>query len=183
MGTSTSRKVAFVLGGAESVWSDIESARSLLAPSVIVCVNDIGVDYPGIIHHWVSYHGDLLSRLVEKRRNFNLPDAKNLWTGLAKTKAAPREAKQHRNKGGSSGLMATWVALDDGSTHVILCGVPIDPKMRHYHDRDRGVAWKEATKYHKHWRDSVKRFDGRVRSCSGWTKDLLGPPTREWLGL
>ena len=183
MGTLIYRNVAFVLGGAESVWNDLESARALCLPDMVVCVNEIGVDYPDEIDHWVSYHGDLLARLVKRREKLGLPNAKKLWMGLAKSRKAPKGIKHHPNKGGSSGLMATWIALDNDATHVILCGIPIDPKMKHYHDRDKGQVWKEAVKYHRHWKETVNRFNGRVRSCSGWTKELLGPPTREWLEM
>lgn len=78
-------------------------------------------------------------------------------------------------------MLATHVALEVGANRVMLCGIPLDPAMPHYHDGQKGKLWTEAKKYHKHWVDSVTWFDGRVRSMSGWTADLLGIPSKRWL--
>src|SRR5262245_8962788 len=56
----STKSIAFVLGGAKCVWADLASAQVLCIPNTVVVVNDIGVDYPGKIDHWVSYHSDFL---------------------------------------------------------------------------------------------------------------------------
>ncbi len=177
-----SNNLAFVLGGAECVWADLASAQVLCKPDVIVAVNDIGVDYPGEIDHWVSFHSDFLGKWSRARAARGLPPAKTYWTGQGgPTRAAPEGTKTVNAVGGSSGMLATFAALRSGVAKVILCGVPIDPAMRHYHEGKRGAAWKEASKYQKHWRAAEADFRGRVKSMSGWTAELLGSPTKEWL--
>lgn len=175
------RKLSLVLGGAECVWADLRSAPTLCPSDVIVAVNDIGVDWPGPLDHWVSYHSDRLSRWAAARAKKGLPPAGNYWVGKGgPTPSAPKGCKFVEVWGGSSGLLATTVALNH-SEKVILCGVPIDPGMRHYHDGQQGKPWKEASKYHKHWLDAEPKLRDRVKSMSGWTADLLGRPTKEWL--
>lgn len=176
------RRLAFVLGGAKCVWADLEQARSLAFPDVVLAVNTIGVDYADHIDYLVSYHSDLLAVWARRRKERNLPAPTWLWTGKALSKHAPRSVKQHDSRGGSSGLLATQIALDDAAaTHVILVGVPMDPTMRHYHDNKKGNPWKDGTHYHGHWRQRLSVLNGRVKSMSGWTKDLLGEPTKRWL--
>lgn len=178
----SSKSVAFVLGGANSVWADLASALALCSPHIVVAVNDIGVDYPGRIDHWVSYHSDLLGMWSRKRAERNLPPVDSYWTGRGgPTRAAPPGTKTVNAMGGSSGMLATFAALRIGASKVILCGIPIDPAMRHYHEHKRGAAWKEASKYQRHWKDSVVEFRDRVRSMSGWTAELLGTPSKSWL--
>jgi hypothetical protein len=76
-----------------------------------------------------------------------------------------------------SGLFSTRVAIKDGATKVILCGVPLSvgsnlngwtPPMHSY------------APYRKAWEEAFPHLEGRVKSCSGFTRDLLGAPTREW---
>ena len=176
------RKIAFVLGGAACVWDDLEGARTLCTPDIVCCVNDIGVDYSGRIDHWVSFHSELLTRLILKRKKRGYADAANLWTGKARHRDAPKGIKTHGTRGGSSGMLATGIMCDRvHATHIILCGVPIDGGMPHYHNRDNKNPWIDARYYHKHWRDNLDAFRKRVRSMSGWTSELLGRPDEEWL--
>lgn len=177
------RLTAFVLGGAECIWADLESAQSLCSPDIVVAVNDIGIDYPGRIDHWVSYHSDFLGKWSRQRAERGLPDIQNYWTGKGgPTKAAPKGTKTVNAIGGSSGMLATFAALKSGATKVILCGIPMDAEMPHYHNHKKSKPWTDALKYHKHWKAAAQdEFRDRVRSMSGWTATLLGTPTREWL--
>lgn len=178
----STRKVAFVLGGAACVWDDLESARTLCSPDIVCCVNEIGVDYSGKVDHWVSFHANLLMQLIPKRKKHGYTDAENVWMGSARYSKAPSYFKKHNAKGGSSGLLATRIILDrTDATHTILCGIPISANMPHYHDRDRKALWSDARHYWKHWRESLPILRKRVRSMSGWTAELLGLPDEEWL--
>lgn len=152
-------------------------------PDITVVVNDIGVDYPGKIDHWVSYHSDKLGKWARDRAARGLLPATTYWAGKGgPTKAAPKGTKTVNAHGGSSGMLATFAALRAGATKVILCGIPIDPTMPHYHQHQKGKLWAEASKYHKHWvAAEASDFRDRVKSMSGWTATLLGSPTIEWL--
>lgn len=175
-------KPAFVLGGAECVWDDLESARAISSPDIVCCINDIGVDYIGDIDYWVSYHADKLVIWVNKRKKLGLTPARELWTGNVRTRFLPANIKKFKNTGGSSGLLATRLLLDESdATHIILCGVPLNPDMPHYHNAKNRQPWKDGRTYQKHWIEQKASLSKRVKSMSGWTAELLGTPTRKWL--
>lgn len=175
--------VALVVGGATCVWDDHQAALLLFTPDIIVVTNDIGTVYPHEIDAWASYHVDLLINWSQKRLSNGLPPAKELWT-TSHIQPHPRweHVKRHNQKGGSSGLLSTQVALTKADK-VVLAGVPMNPTMAHWRDKGgRGKVWKEAEKYHKTWLKHIQSdFGDRVRSMSGWTADKLGHPTEEWL--
>jgi len=174
-------KTAVVLGGAECVWDDHKKLIEFHTPELTVCINDIGVVWPHKFDIWVSHHADKLTEWAYKRSKTNLPPATELWTGPVKARNSLMEIQQHRQRGGSSGLLATCVALDKAQK-VVLCGVPMLPTMRHWHNDKGGVPWTECTHYLKHWEELMPNLlSKRVRSMSGWTRDRLGLPTKEWL--
>lgn len=84
---------------------------------------------------------------------------------------------------GTSGLYAVQIALEelkfDG---VILAGCPIDadagtlaPEHSLMTDADR------VERYRPEWRLAMPSIGARTRSMSGWTRAILGAPTKEWL--
>ena len=175
-------KLAFVLGGAECVWADLQSARCLCPPDIICCVNDIGIDYPGPIDYWVSYHLNKLILWEEERYKRRLSAARHLCTGNVRDRYTPKNVLKFKNTGGSSGLLATRFLMDKTDvTHIILCGVPLNPDMPHYHSGQNNKPWKEGRTFQKHWIDQAEVLKTKVRSMQGWTAELLGKPTKEWL--
>jgi len=176
-----SRVVAFVIGSAACVWDDLSSARSMCTPDLTVIVNQMGIAYPTAFDCWVSYHSNLLPVWSEKRDKLNLPRAKELWTGMIRASNAPKNIHMSKNRGGSSGMLATCVALGKQATHVILIGVPMDPDMKHFNNQNQGKPWTDGKNYKHHWTMKVPEFTGRVKSMSGWTASILGIPTIEWL--
>lgn len=90
--------------------------------------------------------------------------------------------------GGTSSLFATQVALSLGYDLVVLAGCPLD-SSGHFYDPP-GAPTNPACLYDKpgfrHLRTDWKAaadelFGGDVRSFSGFTKDVCGFPTKEWL--
>ena len=146
----------------------------------IVAVKDIGITYPHV-DHWVTYHPERLKRELAQRRQLGYSDPKFIWTydriRLKDDLGVP--IKRIGRKGGSSGYMGMWVGLEVADK-VVLCGIPMDPKMPHYR-RPKKRGWPEAEMYRKVWLDNLPLLKDRVRSMSGWTKDLLGAPTADWL--
>ena len=84
---------------------------------------------------------------------------------------------------GTSGLYAVQIALEElGFDGVILAGVPIDadagtmaPEHSLMTDADR------VNRYRPEWHLAFPSIGERTRSMSGWTRELLGEPTPEWL--
>lgn len=90
--------------------------------------------------------------------------------------------------GGTSSLFATQVALSLGYDKIVLAGCPLD-SSGHFYDppyAPTNPACLYADEGFSHLRNDWQAaannlFGGDVRSFSGFTKDLLGAPTKEWL--
>lgn len=68
---------------------------------------------------------------------------------------------------GSSSLLGVLAAVKFGYQRIILAGCPLD--VIPYITFQRG------------WEAHLDRYVGKVRSLSGWTRNFLGYPTKEWL--
>ena len=74
--------------------------------------------------------------------------------------------------GGSSGLFACLVGLGMGYDEIVLAGIPMD---------DSGHFYDPPTTEHKYFENLLPNwryardewFEGKVRSLSGYTKNLL----------
>jgi hypothetical protein len=59
-----------------------------------------------------------------------------------------------------------------GYEKIIVCGCPLIGK----NDKDYDYA-----NFQKGWTAKFNEIKHKARSMSGWTKDLLGAPTKEWI--
>lgn len=169
-------KVAFVLGGANTLDGDLEKARAIAHPHTIIACNDAGADYPGFLPHFCTLHTEKAQEWYDKRK-FPIGQC---WT--SNTKTVPDEHKSLYNHvdawDGSSGLLCITVALHLGYEKVILCGVPLDKKANHYFD---DAQWDDAPRYRRSWMKHKHLMEGKVKSFSGWTSLILGEPSSKWL--
>lgn len=174
---------AIVIGGSPSTWVEVELANQMCKFDMVVAVKRAGVDYDGRVDHWVSYHPEMFDDYVKERAEAGREPAGALWTTYGKIYKGPLEIKRLPSWGGSSGLGGVAVALHNGANKVIICGVPLDQKIGHYHDKSPWgtKAWAEASKYRTGWLNNMKDMQDKVKSMSGWTMKHLGYPTPEWL--
>lgn len=176
-------RTALVVGGAECVWEDLDKVSGLFKPDLIIAVNDIGL-WLTHIDHWVSYHHSQLFRWAQQRLDSGLPPPSSYWTNPANFKTSPYPDgffKTIKTEGGSSGWMATAVALQKEKCKVVLAGVPMVPAMRHFNDKQKGKPWVDGKNYLSHWKTHSVKYAQAIRSMSGFTKELFGEPTLEWL--
>ena len=143
-------------------------------PDIVIAVNDIGTQLPRV-DHWVSLHADRLPGWERKRGG---PKTWHTWThsdpyGLCDNHL-PHE-------GGSSGGFGCTVARHLGFDRVVLCGVPLLSRYTHYFGSHQ--PFDEAERFRKEWVDHglVAKWQGVVRSMSGWTMEQMGEPTVEWM--
>jgi hypothetical protein len=172
---------ALVAGGAQCVWEDMARAEAMLGkPDILVGVKDIWMEMR--VDHFCTFHADRIKKELATRRKRGLPDPSAIWTNSAvKIPPIPEiEIKYLNLRGGSSGLLGVMVALRNADK-VVLCGIPMNPEMRHYHQRKHGKPWREGKLYLAHWQQHLPTLRGRVKSMSGNTKEMLGYPTREWV--
>jgi hypothetical protein len=78
----------------------------------------------------------------------------------------------------SSGIYAAKVALDDGFERVVLAGIPMLPDANHF---SRGKTWTQRDCFLPGLEKATPFLIGRVKSMSGYTMQVLGEPTPQWL--
>jgi hypothetical protein len=173
---------AMVVGSAATLQDDIAAAR---APFVVIAVNDAGWLCQLQLDHWCHLHTEDMPGRIDKRRvsggnmNFVTWSRRDGKGGETPDRYAP----QHFGPG-SSGLYAVGVALKElGCKKVVLCGVPMDPTPRFgddvpWDERDPAQGVNKLDLFRPYWERADLR---QVRSCSGWTREILGAPTHEWL--
>lgn len=176
-------RVALVLGGGSGLQADV-AAYGGKFDGVVAC-NDAGMWWPGALDGWVSLHPQFWeSRGWRKsREDSGYPAPANFYAHENARNLIPDKivktdyrfpGQQHS---GSSGLFAAKVALVDlGFDRVVLCGVPMT-KTPHFWDKNQ-INWHPAESFRNQWLDLPQEYLDRMRSMSGWTKVLLGPPER-----
>ena len=175
------QKLALVLGGAFSLNEDLTKAKELASDPLIIATNDAGADHEGEVDHWVSMHPFLIERLSKRRQAHNFSPAKKLWAPRHISTPEGMEFGRVSSWGGSSGLLAVTLAFDLKIEKIILCGIPMSPEGAHYFSPKR--PWNDAVQYKAAWTRNFDRMNGRVKSFSGWTSQLLGTPTKEWVDV
>lgn len=179
-----------VCGSARCLWDDLSRLPSN-APAEFCAVKQTGMYLPFKIQHWVGCHGERFQFMVPLRKmengenhyylkgyledgtrgvhsvkygiqvhaEKNWPMVDHVWTAKALT--------------GTSALFATKIMLALGYEEVILAGVPLDDSGRFY-----DAPWNKGCDLNpmslREWEEFVPVFDGRVKSMSGRTRELLG---------
>lgn len=159
---------AVVLGGAKSVWQELDQFEQFRVPAIVIAVNEAGRDYPGKLDFWGTLHPAKFAGWAAEREKD--------YVSYGRRAAAGIDHVMLDRWPGSSGLYAVQIALDVvGADRVYLCGVPMTPTA-HFHSDE---PWEACDGYHNGWRRALSEIAGKVKSFSGWTKELLGHP-RDW---
>ena len=176
---------ALCLGSAACVWRDAAEALALFEPDLVIACNDIGAAWPKRIDHWASLHPEKLPEWLFERVRRGHPVTPQMKFWACETKKGPRGVTHLPDaREGSSGLLCVRVAEHLGAERIVLAGVPL-VGMRHIDGESRGTiegrAWEEAEKYRPAWLAERTTTLANVRSMSGWTREILGPPDAAWL--
>lgn len=167
-----------ITGSAENLFLDLAHLREeLIKPPEcdVICVNRSVLYYPFFFQHWASLHADLIRDLqwVKNKCSFKThshrpaPGIDKVW---------PIDAWN-----GDSGLFAARIAVRMEYTKIILCGIPLDSRRKIYQIKENGNSF-DCTSNLKLWQGTARdEFEGRVKSMSGNTREILGEPTKEWL--
>ncbi len=176
-----------IVGGGRTAWEDLgkvisnKNKRKMRAsdPWDIMAVNDVGMHIPFKVDHWYSNDAPMLGKWREARR----PELKKQLDGRIWTHSCNNPGIVDYHWGwpghGSSGLNAVYTALGLGYDRIMLCGLGLTDEG-HYFD----APW-VSTNFTKEVpdRDGLPRywemaardiFEGKVRSMSGRTQELLG---------
>lgn len=172
-----------VIGGAACVWQDVAALEEVIGrewDGITLAVNDAAWAWPRRLDHFVTLHPERLPEWRAKREANGYPGGYITWGGVWRTGVDDGPLVDRVlpvTEVGSSGLHAALVALEVGCERVVLAGTPMDAQ-KHF---SRGENWDMAWWHRKGWEQALPKLQGRVRSMSGWTQELLGAVTLEWL--
>ena len=161
-------KPILILGGAKCVWKDAESLGEWIHP--VAAVNDVGAQWKGKLLFWASLHPRKFQIWERQRQRNNYPAG---YVKYGNKHGKPLIDYLVQDWGGSSGLFAVKIALSLGFDKIILAGVPMEAAEGHFFDKKE---WTACNQYRAAWERHLKDIQPYVRSCSGWTKRLLGGP-------
>lgn len=180
---------ALVLGGAARVWKDVEAALDLGEYDLLIACNDASAAWPGHIDAAVTLHAEKMGLWMGRRRSAGYPMPAQVIGHEEASKSTLRLPDcltgftpyklPGQQDSGSSGLFALKFALIDmGADKAVLCGVPMEDLGAHFFDLS---AWGAAAAHRRGWKQALPAIQGRAKSMSGWTAEMLGQPTKEWL--
>jgi hypothetical protein len=163
--------VLFILGSAPCMTRDMGCAEELLYSKTKYEVMVIGLTsmkmYYGPVKYVATYHPDQIQEI----RNISHWPVKIISHKKGESGADIYEP--HVGKTGSSALLGVRAGIRLGFTHIILCGCPLLGKNA------QGKRYNKM--FSPGWMDAYETIKNHVRSMSGWTMELLGNPTEEWL--
>ena len=174
-------KPLIICGSAACFFKDLRRAEVLLplverqgrAKTDVACANYTALYYPYFFEHWISYHIELLSAIKKYVKGTPVvhstrpdPSVDRVWNFDDFTCT-------------DSGLLSVKIALGLGYDRIVLVGMPIDNTPKFFSPNE--PCQFDATNIRKAWEGESQAFTVRVRSFSGFTKRLLGEPSKEWL--
>ncbi|MFQ5622443.1 MAG: hypothetical protein ACE5FS_03505 [Paracoccaceae bacterium] len=155
-----------IAGGGRCVWSDLEGHWN----GDVMCVNDIGMHFPGQVRHWYSNDAKMLAKWSAARRPLLVARQER---AILHHSCNPGHIHWPWPGHGSSGLNAVYTGLGLGYDEIFLAGMPLDDSG-HYFDPPwvkTNFVREVPERYWIRARDHI--FKGRVKSLSGRSKEIL----------
>jgi len=165
-----------VMGSALCVWDDYQRTIESGFNGHLMAVNDIGQFIDKSLEHWVSLHPKNLVHWVALAR-LHATAGHGCLTHTNEPSEGIRVAWDIHPYAPTSGLYAIQVGLVLGYDRIMLCGVPQDNSRRIFDPPWMGGGEHQDANLRKSFRQMVEHnpeYGLRVRSQSGWTKELLG---------
>jgi len=165
-----------IIGGGKTMWDEFEEVKAL-GDYDRICVNVAGMFIPNPVRHLFSWHAPQISA-IKKFRMAEMPGDESLCHSVRQDIGID-VVWYLCGRASTSGLSAIDFAFLLGYQKYILCGVPMDasgyfykPTINHeFFDRFR----------HKEVHDKAQQYPNKIRSMSGFTKEIFGYPTKDWL--
>ncbi len=175
-----------LIGSGNCVWDDIRNAESLAPFHGIAAVNEAGIYFPGPLDFWATLHPEKFEGWQALRKEYGFKPS-TLHVSTENPTESPYRPRidlvvDYRYPGtdasGSSGLYAVKIAQELGYNRIVLAGIPMSIEHKHFNNM---LPWYERDSFIATWHHVLPLIKDQVRSLSGWTKELLGSPTKEWL--
>jgi len=178
-----------ITGDGRSLSSDLDTFLSWEVPHDVMAIGRSINIYPGIVKHWANVDGTDSSWWAEhlpQKNDGKIPIRHTL--GKCKEYDVDWDIVDSPWKMdeivwyGSTSLFAVYVSLELGYDKIILAGCPLDNKG-HWYFPDRTESdprWHGET--FQVWLDFARDERAkRVRSLSGYTGQIIGLGTKEWI--
>lgn len=165
-----------ILASAWNVWDDWHRFKAVSGKAYswdIMVINDMGLYFPGRFTHWISLHPSNFSLY----RQYCI---KNCHTHSREPAPFVDYAWYIYNRSGSGGMFALKVATLMGYNKIILCGMPLTNGKRFFDQYNMQHSF-DCSTIRDPWKEQKDIFEEFTRSMSGYTKELFGEPTKEWL--
>lgn len=188
-----------VVGCADCVRADVDAAQALCDFDAVYCVKQAGIHWPRKFEVWATLHPEFMDAYEAERAALGLPGGYEIVStldGLVGSHAGKGKNIKRKidyrwpgmNASASSGIFAVKVAIEDGFNRIVLAGIPFTkeaghflPKSKGVHGETRGTVWRYRDSFTPGLMLALPHMREKVRSMSGYTKELLGYPTEEWL--
>jgi hypothetical protein len=165
-------RILIIIGSAPCVQEDIAVALASLHEIDFMLVGlDSVTKYIGQVKYFATYHPAEIQESKERRAKSG---GNTDWTIISH--------QQHESlvniviplagPSGSSALLGVHAGMQQGYRKIIVCGCPLTGK------NDKGQSYEV---FQKGWTAKFNEIKDNVRSMSGWTRELLGAPTKEWI--
>lgn len=163
-----------IIGRAPCWEDDLKKIEELIG--VYYDVLAVGKDcpYKGHVDYFATYHRTGIPLYREKREKEGLNTDYKVISHLPfKTEKDKVDfIYKYEPPSGSSALLGSLMAIQLGYTKIILIGCPLEGK----NDKDQSYS-----PFKRGWNAKYRLVKDCVRSMSGWIKELLSEPTKEWL--
>lgn len=163
-----------IIIGCAPCWE--EDLNNLLSVTASHDVMAIGLDcpYKGEVDYFASYHTDDIPLYAAKRKRENLNIDYIIISHIAEKENHIDFILPYKSPAGSSAMLGAMAGIRFGYKKIVLCGCPLQGFNQKKHPY---VVFQNG------WKARFNVFNGIVKSMSGFTQELLGAPTEEWLKL
>ena len=184
-------KTCLIIGDSDNVQEDLGRAFELSNFDHIIAVKRVLSRLSIKIDAWVSLHAEMAEDIIGLRIKNGFEMGFDVYTDkpvnpkvkLNLLSSGVRKFNLYKvDWGGSSGLYGVQIALKYFSpSKIVLAGIPIDSKyLRHGTATHWAASESGVQRYQQAWLKHRNELKYRVKSLSGWTKDLLGHPSKDW---
>lgn len=185
-------KLALVVGSAECVYEDVAEANRLTFFDAVCCVKRMGIEWPYKFDIWAGLHPEYMTDFIARRKAKGLPggyrvvcppdgeiDEKHRGVKCIDDRVSYRWPGMNASAG--SGIYGAKVMIDAGY-RVVLAGVPMDDRPHVMNHEKWGTGkWLQKDGFMTGFELATPYLRGKCVSVSGYTKEILGGPTPEWL--
>jgi len=176
------KKILIIVGSAPCATEDLAAIMSVIgredpAPTIMLIGLDSVEKYLGHADYFATYHTSDIEPAFERRtaaggntdymiiahqQHIEKPTGRDLVDLII-----PFEPPT-----GNSALLGVLAGIKLGYEKIIVCGCPLMGKNDKQYD---------YANFRAGWTAKLAMIKDKTRSMSGWTQELLGAPTEEWI--